>query len=499
MTWRNDLSLLGDASTAFISRPRKMLIDGRWVGAASGGTIPVFDPSSGLELTTVPNGGIEEVDAAVDAAKVAFESGSWPALQPADRERLLWRLSDLIEQHAQELAELEALDNGKPVGIALAVDLPLTIRHFRYMAGFATRIHGRTISTSVPYMPRQNFLAYTTREPVGVVGAIIPWNMPLMFCAWKLGAALAAGCTVVLKPASWTPLTALRLGELIVEAGFPPGVVNIVTGAGSVVGEGLARHSNVNKIAFTGSTQVGQHLGRICADRVKPISLELGGKSPSIVLKDADLQATLPGIIQGIFINSGQVCSAGSRLYVQRPLYEPLLEALAGAAKALKVGPGLAADTFMGPLVSKEQKETVSGYINSGINEGAVMLAGGAVEGEGGYYVAPTILAEARHDMRVVREEIFGPVLTVTPFDEIEHVLALANDSEMGLAASIYSQDVRKIQWLAPRIQAGTVWVNCHNVFDAGLPFGGYKQSGIGRERGKYGLEEFVETKAMQR
>jgi phenylacetaldehyde dehydrogenase len=474
-----------------------MLIGDAWVSALGGDAMAVIDPASGRELTRVPNGGAEDVDAAVAAAKRALQTGAWPALKPADRERLLWRLADLVEREAASLAELESLDNGKSVTMATGIDVPLTIQHFRYMAGFATKIHGRTISTSVPYMPGVEFFSCTVREPIGVVGAIIPWNMPLLFCAWKLGAALAAGCTVVLKPASYTPLTALRLGELILEAGFPPGVVNIITGPGGVAGERLARHPDVDKIAFTGSTEVGRRLGRICGDLIKPISLELGGKSPSIVLADACMERTIPGVIQGIFANSGQVCAAGSRLYIQRPLYEPLIEALKAAAESLKVGPGLEQDTFMGPLVSAEQKKTVCDYIASGVAEGATLVTGGAGESAEGYYVKPTILAGATQQMKVVREEIFGPVLTVTPFDELEEAIALANDNDMGLAASIYSQDVTKIHHITPRIQAGTVWVNCHNVYDASLPFGGYKKSGLGREMGQEAIDMYTQVKTV--
>lgn len=497
MTTCNNLARLSGGNLRFLSMPRLMLIGDEWVQAVSGETMPVIDPSSGRELTRVPSGSAADVDAAVAAAKRAFATGPWPALQPADRERLLWRFADLIERNAGDLAQLEALDNGKSVGMASVIDVPLTIRHLRYMAGFATKIHGRTIATSVPYMPGAEFFCYTAREPIGVVGAIIPWNMPLLFCAWKLGAALAAGCTVVLKPASNTPLAALRLGELIVESGFPPGVVNIVTGSGGVVGERLARHPGVDKIAFTGSTEVGRKLGRICADEVKAVSLELGGKSPSIVLADARLEQAIPGVIQGIFANSGQVCAAGSRLYVQRPLYEPLIAALSDAAQTLKLGPGLEPDTFMGPLVSAEQKKTVCGYIASGVAEGATLVTGGDVETDGGYYVRPTILANATQAMRVVREEIFGPVLTVAPFDDVDEAIALANDNEMGLAASVYSQDAAKIHRIVPRVRAGTVWVNCHNVYDAALPFGGYKKSGLGREMGQEGVEMYTQVKTV--
>jgi len=496
MTLCNNLDHLGSEARKFISEPRKLFIGGQWVTAGSGNTISVTDPSSGKAIAAVQQATTDDVDTAVNAAKTAL-NGKWGKTSPAERERLLWRLADLIEQNGQELAELEALDNGKSVSMAVGLDVPLTVQLLRYMAGFATKVHGRTFETSVPYMPDSKFFSYTNREPVGVVGAIIPWNMPLLFTSWKLGPALVAGCTVVLKPASETPLTALRVAELVQEAGFPAGTVNVITGPGSTVGEALARHKDVDKIAFTGSTAVGQHLARICGEAIKPISLELGGKSPSIVLKDAHVETAIHGIIQGIYANSGQVCAAGSRLYVERPLYEPLLEALTAASEGLKVGPGLDPETFMGPLVSAHQQKTVSSFIASGVAEGAELLTGGAIENAEGFYVRPTILANATHEMEVVREEIFGPVLTVASFDSVDEAIGLANDTEYGLASSLYSQDVAKIHQIIPQIKAGTVWVNCHNVFDAALPFGGYKKSGLGREMGEEVMSLYTQVKSV--
>ena len=493
---KNDLDKLGPAARNFLSKPRKMLLGGEWHLSSTGEEAVVSDPSSGLPIAQVQQASLRDVDAAVDCAKKAL-LGPWARTPPAERERLIWRLAGLIEENAQELAELESLDNGKAVSAALGLDIPLAVQLLRYMAGFATKIEGRTFGTSVPYMPDSRFFAYTQREPVGVVGVIIPWNMPLLFVAWKLGPALASGCTIVLKPASETPLTALRIGELVTEAGFPAGVVNVITGRGSVVGEALATHADVDKIAFTGSTEVGMHLAQICGRAIKPISLELGGKSPVIVLKDADFNVAIPGVIQGIFANSGQVCAAGSRLYVDRSIYEPFLAALSAATENLMVGPGLDPATFMGPLVSKGQKATVCSYIASGIEAGAELLTGGAIEGAEGHYVRPTILANARQDMAVVAEEVFGPVLTASAFDSVDEAVTLANDSIFGLASSVYSQDISLVHRIVPQIQAGTVWVNCHNVFDAALPFGGYKKSGLGREMGEEAIGLYTQVKAV--
>lgn len=493
---RNDLDSLGSAARSFISKPLKLFIGGEWQLSSAGDEAVVFDPSSALPIAQVQKASPSDVDVAVACAKDAF-GGSWARTSPAERERLIWRLADLIEQNAQELAELESLDNGKAVTMARGLDIPLAVQLLRYMAGYATKLHGRTFGTSVPYMPESQFFSYTTREPVGVVGAIIPWNMPLLFVAWKLGPALASGCTVVLKPASDTPLTALRIAELVAEAGFPAGTVNVITGAGGVVGEALARHADVDKIAFTGSTEVGMRLAQICGEAIKPISLELGGKSPSIVMKDADFATAIGGVIQGIFANSGQVCAAGSRLYVDKAIYEPFLEALSAATEGLSVGPGLDPATFMGPLVSRSQKETVCSYIESGIQAGAELLTGGAIDGTDGHYVRPTILANTTQEMTVVREEIFGPVLTAAPFDSVDQAVEFANDSIFGLASSIYSRDINQVHSVVPRIKAGTVWVNCHNVYDAALPFGGYKKSGIGREMGEEVFNLYTQVKAV--
>lgn len=493
----NDLSILSGDNKKFLAENRRMLIGGRWVEAMFGQTFPVYDPSSGQEIARAQRASSADVDLAVAAARQALDTGPWGKTSPAERARLLWRLSDLIETHADDLAQLESLDNGKPVTHARAIDVPLSINFIRYIAGFATKIHGRTFDLSVPYAPTARFSAYTRKEPVGVVGAIIPWNMPLLMAVWKLGPALAAGCTIILKPASDTPLTALRIGELIAEAGFPEGVVNIITGSGGEVGAAMVNHPLIDKIAFTGSTSVGKSIGRQSVDTVKRISLELGGKSPVIVLDDADMNVTVPGVLLGIFANCGQVCAAGSRLYVQKSIYEPLMAALEQAAKSIKVGPGLDLATEMGPMVSATQRRGVAEYIASGIDDGAELVAGGRALDADGYYIEPTIFSNTNHAMRIVQEEIFGPVLAAQPFNDEEEAVRLANDTPFGLASSIYSTNNSRIQRLTPAIKAGTVWVNCHNIFDPALPFGGYKESGIGREMGEEVINLYTEVKSV--
>jgi phenylacetaldehyde dehydrogenase len=406
-------------------------------------------------------------------------------------------LSDLIEQHADELAEIESIDNGKTKFMASIVDVPGARNYFRYMAGWATKIEGTTSQISFGGIPGAKFHTYVSREPAGVVAQIVPWNFPLAMAAWKLGPALAAGCTCVLKPAEQTSLSALRLGELIIEAGFPPGVVNILTGLGESTGAALVAHPGVDKIAFTGSTEVGKIINRAATETLKRVSLELGGKSPVIVLPDADPAAVIGGAANAIFFNSGQVCCAGSRLFVHRKLYDRVLEGVGAAAESLQLGPGLHPKTQLGPLVSREQQERVLGYIASGRAEGAAVVTGGDSVGSEGYYVKPTVLANVRPDMRVVREEIFGPVLVAQRFDDLDDIAAFANDTPYGLAASVWSNDLKAVHRLVPKIKAGTVWVNCHNVLDPNLPFGGYKQSGVGREHGRAVMDLYTELKSV--
>jgi phenylacetaldehyde dehydrogenase len=481
----------------FVSRKHQMLINGKWVEAASGKTFPTFNPATGEVLAHVAEGDREDIDRAVKAARAAFETGPWSRLTASDRGRLIWKLADLLEENLEEFATLETLDNGKPLKIARAADVPLAVDLFRYMAGWSTKIEGTTIPISVPYTPGAKYLAYTLREPVGVVGQIIPWNFPLLMAAWKLGPALATGCTVVLKPAEQTPLSCLRLGELIQEAGIPDGVVNIVPGYGETAGAALAAHPDVDKVAFTGSTEVGKLVMQAAAGNLKKVSLELGGKSPNVVFGDVDVEAAIAGSASAIFFNHGQCCCAGSRLFVEKNIFDKVVDGVAERAQKINIGSGMDASTDMGPLVSEEQMNRVCGYLDSGFSEGAKAVVGGGRHGDKGYFVKPTVLVNTSEKMKVVREEIFGPVVTAIPFKDADDLVEQANDTVYGLAAGIWTKDIQKAHRLAAKMRAGTVWINCYNIFDAALPFGGYKQSGWGREMGHDALEMYTEVKAV--
>jgi phenylacetaldehyde dehydrogenase len=478
--------------TGFVSKTGKLLINGKWVDAASGKTFATYNPATGEVLANVAAG---DKDRAVKAARAAFETGPWSKISPSERGRLLWKLADLLEGHTEEFAQLESLDNGKPLKVARAADVPLAVDHFRYYAGWATKIEGNTISLGLAKQGK--FHAYTVREPVGVAGQIIPWNFPLLMAAWKLAPALSVGCTVILKPAEQTPLTALRLGELIMEAGFPEGVVNIVPGFGETAGAALAAHPDVDKIAFTGSTEVGKLLIHAAAGNLKKVSLELGGKSPNIILDDADIDAAIPGAASAIFFNQGQTCCAGSRLFIDKKIFDKVVDGVAQNASKIRIGQGFDPDVDMGPLVSEEQFNKVCGYLESGKQEGAKAVTGGSRAGNRGYFVQPTVLINTTDTMKVVQEEIFGPVLTAIPFSDINEIAAKANNTEYGLAAGIWTRDIKKAHALASKLRAGTVWINCYNVFDASLPFGGYKQSGWGREMGHEVLKNYTEVKSV--
>tara|TARA_R110002073_G_scaffold321275_2_gene497311 strand:+ start:2590 stop:4095 length:1506 start_codon:yes stop_codon:yes gene_type:complete len=481
----------------FISSPRKMLLNGAWVTSASGKTFDSLNPATGTAIVAVAEGDQEDIDRAVRAARAAFEDSPWSNMNPTERERCMHRLANLMEENADTLAELEALDNGKNVAVARAVDIQVAIDYIRYMAGWPTKITGNTLPLSVPYAPGAKFMGYTLKEPVGVVGQIIPWNFPALMVAWKLGPALASGCTVVLKPAEETPLTALYIGELICQAGFPDGVVNIIPGYGHTAGAALTTHPEVDKIAFTGSTEVGKIIVKAAADTMKNVTMELGGKSPAVILPDADLDIAIPGAASAIFFNQGQVCCAGSRLFVPDNLYDQVTEGLAQAASALQVGSGLNPENMINPVVSQTQFDRVMGYIDSGREEGADVIAGGGRRGDQGYFIEPTVLGNTTRDMKVVREEIFGPVVCVQRYSDVSEIPALANDTVYGLGASIWTRDVGNIINIVPKIKSGTVWVNCHNILDIAMPFGGYKQSGFGKDMGAEALDAYLETKSV--
>ena len=489
---------LSDNVRAFLTRQAggtRLLIDGTWVGAG-GEAFATVDPATGQQLAMVGRSTSADVDAAVAAAKAAFPV--WSATVPVERARILWKIADLIEAHIDELAELETLDQGKPLFVGRWAEIPGAVNQFRYFAGQAMAIEGSTIESSINYQPPgKQMSSWTLREPVGVVAAIVPWNSPLVLTAMKLAPALAAGCTIVLKPAEDTSLTALRLAELMIEAGLPAGVLNVVTGLGAETGAKLASHRDVAKIAFTGSTSTGRAILDAAKTNFKRVTLELGGKSPVIVLPDADLDLAIPGVANAIFFNGGQVCIAGSRAYIHRSIHDQVIEGVIAYAKGMKLGHGLDPATQMGPLVSTRHAEKVEGFIAGATADGATLLTGGSRTGDAGTFVEPTVLAGLRSDMDIVREEVFGPVLAAQSFDDVEEVIAAANDSEYGLAASVWTQSLSNAHRLTKAMQAGTVWINCHAMYDASLPIGGTKSSGWGRDSGKLAMDNYLEWKTV--
>lgn len=476
----------------------QMFVDGRFCASADNRTFAVFDPSTGAEIAQVPDAANADVDAAVQAARRAFAADSWRRLPPAAREHLLLKLADLIERNGDELAALETLNQGKLLGFSKMLEVGGSVQWLRYMAGWATKIEGSTVDLSLAFPPGVRYNASTRRVPAGVVAAIVPWNFPLLMAVWKIAPALACGCTVVLKPAEETPLTAIRLAELAHEAGFPPGVFNVVTGQGETAGAALVRHPGIDKVTFTGSTEVGRIIGRQCADDLKRVSLELGGKSPVIVLDDCDPQRAIEGAAGAIFFNHGQVCTAGSRLYLPRARFDEIVEGIAQVARNTVLGSGFDAATQMGPLVSARHRDKVAGMIAQGRNEGGEIVAGGGNGNRAGFFVEPTVIANAANKpLTVVREEVFGPVLVAMPYDDVEEAIAAANASEYGLGASVWTNQLDRALRVVDAVEAGTVWVNTHNMVDPALPFGGFKASGIGREHGRAIIDSYTETKSV--
>nr|WP_311315531.1 aldehyde dehydrogenase family protein [Metabacillus litoralis] len=474
----------------FLQGPKQLFINGEWKNSVEGRTFETINPATEEILAEVYEAGPYDVDLAVEAAAEAFENGEWTKISSYERSKLMNKLADLMERDMEILAQLDTLDNGKSINDMLSADLPNAIENLRYFAGWTNKNYGETIPVS------GEFLNYTRHEAVGVVGQIIPWNFPIMMAMWKIAPALATGCTIILKPAEQTPLSAIYLGKLIEEAGFPKGVINIINGFGKIAGEALVRHPKVNKIAFTGSTPVGQRIMKIAADTLKRVTLELGGKSPNIILPDADLDKAIPGVFSGIMVNQGQVCCAGSRVFIPRHMYKEVTDKLVDYANRVKLGNGLDESTTMGPLVSKRQQEIVTSYIQKGVEEGAHLLVGGKTR-ESGYYVTPTVFTEVEDHMTIAKEEIFGPVVVAMPYDDLEEVIERANASSYGLAAGVWTENVKHAHKVANLLKAGTVWVNCYNITNAAVPFGGYKESGFGREMGSYALSNYTEVKSV--
>ena len=486
-----------DSVTAFLGRQHGLYIDGAWVAARGEGSLPVYNPATGTQIAATADADASDVDRAVQSAHKAFTSGVWSRRLPAERERILLRYADLLEQHAEELAQLETLEQGKSIAIARAFEVGSTLNWMRYTAGLATKLSGRTLDLSIPVPDGARYTAFTRKEPVGVVAGIVPWNFPLMIGMWKVMPALAAGCSIVIKPSEITPLTLMRMAELATEAGVPPGVFNLVTGSGGVCGRVLTTHPLISKISFTGSTATGKGIAKSAVDRLTRITLELGGKNPAIVLKDADIQQVVEGLMMGSFLNQGQVCAASSRIYVEAPIFDQVAAAFEGAVKGLSVGPGMDPTFQINPLASQPHQAKVLAYLEDARRQDAELITGAKGPDASGFYVSPTLVINPDNQLKLTREEVFGPVLCLSRVDDVEQALALANDSDYGLTASLWTRDLNAAMNLTPRIEAGTVWVNSHTLIDANMPFGGFKQSGTGRDFGADWLEAFTETKSV--
>lgn len=481
----------------FLRRRHSSFIDGKSIEQHPGEVVEVLNPADGQPLTEILRANLEQVGQAVESSDRAFRSKVWSGLRPADRERILLRFADVFQAHLEELAQLVTLEQGKSINISRAVEVGASVEFIRYMAGWATKIEGQTLDISIPAPPGSHYNAYTRREPVGVVVGIVPWNFPLMIALWKIVPALAAGCTVIIKPADETPLSALRLAELAVEAGIPPGVFNVVLGRGSLVGPALVEHPLVSKVSFTGSTEVGKQIGVSAMHNMTRFSLELGGKNPMLILPDADMEQVVGGALMAGLLNAGQVCAAASRFYVPKNRSDEFAQTLAAAVADLQIGAGMDPAAQINPVVSQRQQQSVLGHLRRAKEQGAKVLTGGDAPDLPGFYIRPTVLANVEQSMDAARQEIFGPVLSVLAYDDLEQALAMVNDSVYGLAASVWSNDMKAVMGLIPRIEAGTVWVNTHVPLDPSLPFGGYKQSGIGRDFGRGAVEAFTEIKSV--
>ncbi|WP_284945904.1 aldehyde dehydrogenase family protein [Acidisoma cladoniae] len=488
-------TLMSEAAFRFVNESHKLLIGDRWLDAQSGATVDVIDPGTGRVIAKVPAADSADVDLAVAAAREAFDNGPWSRMTASARGKLIWQFADLIEANARSLAEVESLDTGRALYECQIVDVPGSVEMLRYMAGWASKINGETMNVAMPC----DFHTYTVREAVGVVAIIVPWNYPLELAVWRMAPALAAGCTIILKPAEQTPLNAIRLGQLAQECGFPPGVINVVTGYGETAGAALSAHMDVDAISFTGSTETGRLIVKAAAGNMKRVFLELGGKSPAIVFADADLTAAIPGVAGSIFFSAGQVCTAGSRLLVHASIFDRVVAGVAEIAATMTLGHGLAAGTQLGPLVSSDQMDRVSGYLDAGRRDGVTIVTGGHRVGTEGYYMQPTVITNTSAQMSIYREEVFGPVLCAVPFDDddMDRVAAMANDTVYGLHASIWTQNLRLAHMMARKVKAGNVCINTHNFFDPAFPMGGYKQSGWGRASGFQAIEHYTEVKGV--